>query len=52
MTQRIQSPAHAVWRWGYIAICLLAIAAAGAIARGEVANAELRLVAVAVKWWS
>ncbi|MDM0074767.1 hypothetical protein QTH90_10265 [Variovorax sp. J2P1-59] len=36
-----------VWRWGYVAICLLAIAAAGVIARG-VAHVELKFATVAV----
>ena len=36
------------WPWGYVAICLLALAAAGAIARGGVANVELRMAGVAV----
>jgi len=36
-----------VWSAGYMTVSLLAIAAAGAIAGGEAANAELRLAAVA-----
>jgi hypothetical protein len=35
-------------RWGFMAICLIAVAAAGVIARGGIANAELRLAAAAV----
>jgi len=36
-----------VWSAGYMTVSLLAIAAAGAIAGGEAANAELRFAAVA-----
>lgn len=36
------------WTWGYVAICLLALAAAGAIARGRVAHEDLRIAAVAI----
>jgi hypothetical protein len=36
------------WTWGYAAICLLALVAAGAIARGRVAKEELRIAAVAI----
>lgn len=38
-----------VWRAGYMAVSLLAIAAAGAIAGGEAANAELRFATVAIR---
>lgn len=35
--------------WGFMTISVLAIGAAGVIARGEVADAELRFTTVAVK---
>jgi hypothetical protein len=37
-----------VWRWGYIAICLLAIVAAIVIARGGGSNAELGFARVVI----
>jgi hypothetical protein len=38
-----------IWRWGYLAICLIAIAAAGVIAKGGAANVELELATAAIK---
>jgi len=32
-----------VWRWGYMAVCLLTMAGAAAVASGEAASAELKL---------
>ncbi|MDM0049847.1 hypothetical protein [Variovorax sp. J22R115] len=40
---------EAAWRWGYLAICLIAIAAAGVIAKGGAARAELELATAAIK---
>ncbi|MDM0001061.1 hypothetical protein QTI24_20800 [Variovorax sp. J22P240] len=39
---------EAVWRWGYLAICLIAIAAAGVIAKGGAAHVELELATAAI----
>lgn len=38
-----------LWRAGYMSISLLTIVAAGAIACGEAANAELRFATVAIR---
>lgn len=42
-------PADLAWCLGYVAVSLLAIAAAGVIACGETASAELRMVTAVVR---